>query len=445
MDVNALDVNTNDSTQLTLPQHRFVWSTLEDLCTITCATNGHDGTVNGLAASIFSQLNHSPDLVQQFQLSHPDFIKSSITAGWIAANGILNGAITEIHELHQLKRLQIELTTRCNLECSYCYSESGPQSKSTIPIDLIFNILDEAKELGCTWIDFTGGEFFIYKEWKRALSHARRAGLIVTIHTNGMALTEDNISYIVNYGVRSIQVSLDSHLSPVHDKLRGLSGALVKTVKGIRLAKKAGIAVKVCVMAHQENKLHLTDTVKWVVEELKVPVMLDRIIKAGGELHAGIGLSTKDYYELIAPLINRNVLSTKICDNLSLNSFAKIEPACGVAHNFAYITADREVALCPTMTSRDRSFFAGPSLDNVSLTFAWLHSDYFNKYRGINCKNVKVCPSANKCGGGCRSNAYLETGELSAPDELACNLNKNRSVSFVNFANRYSRGEYSIP
>lgn len=429
------------------PPYRMVWHVLQDTCTVTCAVDGFDAVLNGSAGRVLELLQDGmPERIDLSDSGTERFMTAAIAAGWIT-NRQLNGKLTRLDHDLGLERIQIEFTTLCNLRCSYCYSESGPTKSSALTLQQVRGILSEACSLGCTWVDFTGGEFFLYRHWEEALAFARNLGLVVTIHTNGMALTQANVTTLVNRGIRTVQVSLDSHLATVHDAARGMPGALDKTVAGIRRAVQAGLKVKACVMVHKQNRDAVADTVRWLNAEIGVPVMLDRIIKAGGELTAAMGLETREYYEIIAPLIGRNVVSSKICESPAAASGAerRVQPACGVAHNFVYITADGEFALCPTMTSRDRPIFAGPRIAQMGLTQAWLSSYYFNGYRHLNCANAGICPAATKCGGGCRSNAYVETGELTAPDALACNVQKNATVKFVDFRERYAASDYTLP
>lgn len=425
------------------PSYRFIWNTVDKICSVTCSRDGYEGIVNGAAGKILADISDlGVEAIEKANSSASKFIESAINMGWINEAG-LNGTLTKIDHHLPLKRIQIELTTRCNLRCSYCYSESGPTCVSALKYEEVRQILSDASDLGCIWVDFTGGEFFLYKYWVQVLAYARNLGLIVSIHTNGMALNEENLTMLSSFNIRTVQVSLDSHLPHIHDSIRGVDGALEKTINGIKRAKKAGLRIKVCVMVHGLNKNHIADTVDWITSTLQVPVMLDRIIKAGGELKVGVGISTKDYYELIAPIVGPRVFSSKICDSLSKSQNShRVEPICGVAHDFVYVTADGEFALCPTMTSRDNQSFEGPRQSSVSLKEAWLHSAYFNNYRHLNCKNTKICPAAAKCGGGCRSNAYLESSELDAPDFLACNMNKNPTNKYVDFKAIYDSGKF---
>ena len=422
-------------------RHRFVWNSQHSITSVTSRVSGYDAVLNSTAGHILYTISANKSHFDLVRDKYPAFIEMCIKYGWLTTKGSINGQITHVDQEYPLKRLQIELTRQCNLRCSYCYSLSGPMEKVRLHIDDVARLLDDAAQLGCIWIDFTGGEFFLYRWWREALALAQQHGFVITLHSNGTLISKEILLYLSHVGIRHIQISADSHLDKIHDAIRGKEGALHKTLRGIRDIQAAGINVRVALMAHRENTDSYIDTVTWFMEVLGVPVTCDRIVAAGGERTAGVGLSTKEYFELVAPLTGRKIGSTRICDNPG-ESMEHVEPHCGVAQSFVYITAEGEYALCPTMTSRDNALFQGPTLSQMSLSEAWVNSTHFNKYRNLNCKNTGHCPKASRCGGGCRSNAYIETGALDAPDLLSCNIQKNPDAEYVDFLPRYAAGIY---
>ena len=421
-------------------RYRIVWNTRSQVCSITARTHGFDAQIDDSAAAALFAANQATKPAASAE-RNARFLQEAVRFGWLNSRYRLNGSMVKFQEEHQLKRIQIESTTKCNLRCSYCYSGSGPSCTAALSHGLIQNILSEADKLGCTWVDFTGGEFLLIPQWMDILQDAMRRDFVITVHSNGTTLTEANLEIIRDVGVRRLQVSLDSHRPHVHDKIRGRPGAFDKTVQGIRLAKQLGINLRISIVVHKYNKDEIGEFVKWCANDLDVAVAIDRVIPAGGELEARVGVNAKEYFELVAPLISRDVISAKICENSDANlNTALVEPACGIGQSFVYITADGEIALCPTMTSRDKAIFAGPNIREMSLSDAWLHSSHFKQFRFVNCRNTGRCPAAKACGGGCRSNAYLETGELDSPDFISCNLNKNASEKFVDYAYIYAAG-----
>ena len=395
-----------------------------------------DCIINYDAGLILWMLNSKQIDIRTVQEKQGSFLKKCLELEYIK-NNKLNYRISLIDTPWHLKRVQIELTRFCNLSCSYCYSTSGPHQKSKLNITKVKEFIDDAYELGCIWIDFTGGEPLAFKGCFDILRYANKKGIVCSLHTNGTLLNKKTVKKLKEIGIRHVQISLDSHIEQIHDSARGKKGAYNKTIEGIKNCKEENISVQVSVVAHKKNSYNFRETVKFLRNELKVKVLMDRVIKAGKELDANLGLTTSEYYSLIHPLIRPGVSDSKVCDNF-ISDNLNIEPSCGVAHSFVYITAEGEFALCPTMTSRDRpNIFNSPRLESYTLKEAWNDSDYFIKYRGLNCSNINKCPASSKCGGGCRSNAYIESNILNSPDMLSCNVFKNKNESFYNFADDY--------
>lgn len=412
--------------------HRLVYDPRTERLGVTAAASGFDGTINRTGYELLQRLA-SGEKYAVLSSRERQFIAACERKGWGSGDGG-SFRFAEWHTLSivpegpHLKRLQVELTRHCNLECSYCYSGSGPRQKGGLSVNQVRDVLEEAASLGVVFLDLTGGEPLIYPGIFEVLEHARRLGLVVTLHTNGVLLNAERVATLGRLQLRTLQVSLDSHRAEVHDRVRAQRGSFERIVAGIVLARDAGLPVRVNLMVHRENAAHLHEAVVWVRTVLGVPVGLDRVVRTGRELEATIGLSAAEYFELVAPLRSRTVVERRICDSPE-RSAAEVAPHCGVADSLVYLTAEGEFALCPTMTSREHGSFAGAPLA-MGLRHAWLEGAYFARWRGTNCKNATVCPSGAACGGGCRSNAYVETLDPQAPDAVACNIHKNPSAHF---------------
>ena len=413
----------------------------ESTCSAFVLTNekGYRGRIGLSAATALAAAAEFPIAEKDFPSRLSPFLKRARELEWLNDDGNFPGDVTIVPTGPHLKRLQIELTLTCNLACAYCYSSSGRNRKESLTLRQVLSVVDDAEKLGCLSIDFTGGEFFLYPHWKNVIDYTYYKVIPLSIHTNGTALNRENIDYIAQKGLTHIQVSLDSEDPETHDLVRGRRGAHAKAVSGIRYARSIGIPVNISVVLHKRNVHTAPNIVNWIVRNLKCKVLLDRVIPAGREVEANDSLSPKEFYEAVAPLLSRNVDQTRVCAGPTSERGAVVEPECGVAHSFVYLTATGEVALCPTMTSRDSDLFSSPNLNSTSLYDAWLSSAYFKSYRYLNCENISRCPAASRCGGGCRSNAYLDGGRLDSPDVVSCNIMKNSGETFIDFIDQYER------
>jgi radical SAM protein with 4Fe4S-binding SPASM domain len=413
--------------------YRIVVNESSQICHITPRTTGVEGTIS---LNAFKLLNGA---APQSQIDR-EFIGHCKSLGWLTADGQLLGSPKVVKEPVHLTKLQIEVTNQCNLKCRYCFNESEPFSDVVLSPVQLEGLLRQADEMGVITIDFSGGEFFLHKNWRELLRLADELQFQISIHTNGTPLSKNNVEYLKNFKIGLIQVSFDSHNSNVHDEARGQSGSWSRAIAGLRRASNEGFRVSCVLMVHQLNKDHVAEATKWFREEFGFVPFLDRLAPSGREKSEQLALSPSEFYEVVAPHLTSETMVRRVCET-PLGMGEKIEPHCGVAHSLMYVTASGELCLCPTMTSRDKNMFAGPNIQSTRLRDAWYHHPLFVGNRNVNCRNVSFCKAGSTCRGGCRSNAYFDTGKIDSPDIVSCNIHKNGGPDFVDFQKIYSQAQ----
>jgi radical SAM protein with 4Fe4S-binding SPASM domain len=95
----------------------------------------------------------------------------------------------------RLGRLDIELTERCDNDCIHCCinlpagdREARARELTTAQVE---GILDQAAELGCLQVRYTGGEPLLRPDFEELYLHARRLGIKVLIFTNARRITPE--------------------------------------------------------------------------------------------------------------------------------------------------------------------------------------------------------------------------------------------------------------
>ncbi|NVM44504.1 MAG: radical SAM protein [Candidatus Lokiarchaeota archaeon] len=136
------------------------------------------------------------------------------------------------------------VTYDCMCNCVHCsagkhYREGVPYLSTEEAKDLI----DQAQKLGMSIIAFTGGEPLIRKDLFELISYVNKKKTMPIMFTNGLLLTDENVDKLVDAGLYSIFVSIDSPIPEEHNRLRGMPGIFEQAIKGIKRLKSKGVLV----------------------------------------------------------------------------------------------------------------------------------------------------------------------------------------------------------
>jgi len=127
-------------------------------------------------------------------------------------------AITHMQEQHRIpappcpKSVKIELTARCNLQCSFCATASNLRDKSDMDWEFYSQkLLPELRAAGVEEVGmFFLGESSILPWLDEAIAEAKRQGFpYVFLTTNGTALNYEKIESYLAAGLDSLKFSLN--------------------------------------------------------------------------------------------------------------------------------------------------------------------------------------------------------------------------------------------
>lgn len=172
----------------------------------------------------------------------------------------------------------IELLPLCNMNCDMCYvrlsREEMERQGRLRTADEWLEIGRQMKEAGVLFLLLTGGEPFLYPEFRRLYLELRKMGMIITINTNGTLIDEDLAQFLGRYKPRRVNITLYGTDEETYANLCHYPGGYEKTLRGIRLLRKYGVDVKVGGSLAGANKDDL-DKLLDVQEELDIPVRVD--------------------------------------------------------------------------------------------------------------------------------------------------------------------------
>ena len=127
----------------------------------------------------------------------------------------------------ELKRLYIELTNRCNLNCEMCFRHTWDTIEGDMDLELLKSIKEQVKEFASLEEVFFGGigEPTVYPHFKEAVELFEGYKLLMT--SNGI-MTEENAKLICEK-FTEVYFSADQY----HEDTQGVKDQLIKTFETI--------------------------------------------------------------------------------------------------------------------------------------------------------------------------------------------------------------------
>lgn len=161
-------------------------------------------------------------------------------------------------------------TRRCNLHCRHCYSESQNRLyDGEMNSDEAKAFIDSLADFGVPVLLFSGGEPLMRPDLFDLVAHAKTRGIRAVISTNGTLIDENTAPKLKDAGLSYVGVSLDG-LSEKHDAFRGVTGAFMKSIEGIRSCMDAGVKVGLRFTITQENVDQIPGIFE-LLEQEKIP------------------------------------------------------------------------------------------------------------------------------------------------------------------------------
>lgn len=119
--------------------------------------------------------------------------------------------------------LNLEVTTRCNLACTFCTQPSlAPEQLVDMPWELYTRVIDEGARYQTPAANLNGlGEPMLLKDLSRRIAYAKERGFLdVMFHTNGTIMTEALARSLIESGLDRIIFSVDSPDKETYEAMR---------------------------------------------------------------------------------------------------------------------------------------------------------------------------------------------------------------------------------
>lgn len=132
------------------------------------------------------------------------------------------------------------VTENCNMRCPMCILPhrylKDPQDQDTATWR---RVIDDLHALGIGGIAISGGEPTLRKDAFDLVRHAQNSSTAVTLNSNMVALSDEQIRNLAEAAPDNINVSIDSGREEINDQLRGGKKVLTRVLDRIALLGRA--------------------------------------------------------------------------------------------------------------------------------------------------------------------------------------------------------------
>ncbi len=329
--------------------------------------------------------------------------------------------------------LTMELTHRCPLRCLYCSNPTELiKQENELPLDHWFSIVDQAAKLSIVQANLTGGEPLAYTGLTAIVRRLRERDIYSNLITSGIGLSEIVLQELIECGLESIQISLQSASTETAELIAGWN-AQEQKLKALKLAAQTKIPVALNVVLHKHNIGEVAEIIE-LAESMNVKrlelastqfygfamVNMDHLLPTREQMEEGLAV-----YD-----IKKKQLAGKMQLSWVIGDYLENSPKpCmgGWASQHIVISADGTAYPCLAANAIKTLSF--PSTKQHSLKWIWEESPAFNAFRGYEwmVEPCRTCEFREKDFGGCRCQSFLLTGDAHQADPV-CTLSPHHHV-----------------
>lgn len=133
--------------------------------------------------------------------------------------------------------VKIKVNYGCNLKCEMC-NHWRETREPPIGAERFKEIIAELAGLGTKKIHISGGEPMLRPQIPDMVELASSLGMRVTMTTNGTLINKEKAKRLAEAGLRGVNISMDSPIRKMHEKIRGVAGSFKAASKAVELFRR---------------------------------------------------------------------------------------------------------------------------------------------------------------------------------------------------------------
>lgn len=321
-----------------------------------------------------------------------------------------------------IKRVYIEVTTKCNFDCITCIRSSWQDCLLHMEWETFENILENLKDLpNLESVHFGGfGEPMMHPKIFDMLKSVKALGVKVEMITNGSYLQKENIQQLIDLELDILFTSLDSPEDEQYNEIRqggdfqSISGniANLQAMKREQKTRKPELGIEFVAMKENYNKLpklirmaNNLGASQIIVSNL-IPYhesMKDEIVydmDDTGRMFGSDSLLTT----IKAQMSNMKLRTERSCKfvkdhSLTINYLGEVSPCYALMHSYHCYIYGRKKEIHPCYVG---------NVNDTKLQDIWMDSGYVNFRRSVNENHFPSCTDCRALD-GC---SYTDSNEM---------------------------------
>ncbi|MHA6758751.1 radical SAM protein [Streptacidiphilus sp. PAMC 29251] len=221
-------------------------------------------------------------------------------------------------------RASWEINKGCDYDCEHCYL--GLKNFEGLAWADKVKLLDVVRDSGALWLQITGGEPLIDRDFPAAYQYANEIGLMLSIASNGSQLSKPRIQELfTRHRPYLIAVSVYGASAEAYDGMTRNRGAFARFIKGLEASRESGLSLKLNIVVSERNA-HQIRAMQHLADSYGFPhqvfTTMSPTIEGGGER---MGTQAADYVMPRKPFQGCNAGHTFFhCDPWGKASICKV-------------------------------------------------------------------------------------------------------------------------
>lgn len=320
--------------------------------------------------------------------------------------------------------VQWEVTPNCNHNCVHCYNHWRTKEPVIIrgshEITLYESVIKEIISNRVFAVNITGGEpLMVIKQIAPFVKKLSDNGVHLTMNSNLTLLTEAKAQLIKDCGIKSILVSVPSGNAKTCDQITEKADSLQQIIRGISIAKEAGIRIFTNMVVSRVNKDQIEETARLITSlGLDYFAVTRASDPSENKDFSSEILNGEEFCRMQRDLENAGMKFGLTTNSLEVNppcAYGGKKPKqgykfCNAGKTTCTIGFDGVVKPCNRV---DMPY--GHISDGLQSSWLKMADWRTDKWLPKACGG---CSTKAVCGGGCKADAIKAHGDITMPDPL---------------------------